>query len=244
MVSRLILTDKTFLSTKSLVDTLNKANFTTGITFVNCRLDNISLDRDVILTFLDTAMYDCTFWSRSVCECFDSVVARTTLNTKHLSGFNTHFVESRLNIVDTQMYSECEFTRCEGQSAPQLCPTHGAFIAWKKCRPFTPDYNNVRANGRDADKLVKLLIPEDALRSSATSAKCRADKAYVLGVYEMDGKTLAEDQRARSIWRYDFVYETGKRVEPEFDYENNRWEECSYGIHFFVDIDAARKFSF
>lgn len=246
MVSRLILTDKTFASTKSLIYILNasfKANFASRITFVNCRLDNISLNRDVILTFMDTAMYNCSFTSRTVCECFNSIVARTTLNTKHLSSFNTHFIESKLNIEDTQIYSECEFTRCNGQSAPQLCPTHGKFIGWKKCRAFTPDFNNMRVDGRDADKLVKLLIPENARRSSATSAKCRADEAYVLGVYEMDGVTLAEDQRARSIWRYDFVYETGKTVEPDLEYENDRWEECAAGIHFFVDIDAARRFN-
>ena len=46
------------------------------------------------------------------------------------------------------------------------CPEEGAFIAFKKCK----------------GKIVKLLITEDASRLSATTYKCRANKAKVLEI--------------------------------------------------------------
>ena len=46
---------------------------------------------------------------------------------------------------------------------PLECPSDGAFVGWKKV-------NNI---------LIKLEIPADAKRSSATTKKCRCDKARV-----------------------------------------------------------------
>ena len=101
------------------------------------------------------------------------------------------------------------------------CPEEGAFIGFKK------------ASG----KIVKLLIPEDAKRSSATSRKCRCSKATVLSITNLDG-TDAEIESVISDKTSDFVYKTGETVEvPNFD--EDRWNECSTGIHFFVTRDEA-----
>lgn len=51
---------------------------------------------------------------------------------------------------------------------PMACPDTGTFVAWKK------------ANGH----IVKLEIPADAQRSSATGRKCRCDKAKVIEIQE------------------------------------------------------------
>jgi hypothetical protein len=97
------------------------------------------------------------------------------------------------------------------------CPTEGSFIGWKK------------ASGH----IVKLRIPEDARRSSATGHKCRCDKAYVMEIQNMDGTKATEDT-VRSDHDKDFVYTVGATVEvPDFD--DNRWSECAPGIHFFID---------
>lgn len=96
------------------------------------------------------------------------------------------------------------------------CPEEGSFIAFKKC------------NG----KVVKLLIPEDAKRSSATTYKCRASKATCL---EIEGglTEIASDRDAG------FIYRVGETIEvPDFD--DNRWNECSTGIHFFINREMAR----
>ena len=101
------------------------------------------------------------------------------------------------------------------------CPTEGSFIGWKK------------ASGH----IVKLRIPEDARRSSATGHKCRCDKAYVMEIQNMDGTRATEDT-VRSDNDKNFVYTVGATVEvPDFD--DNRWSECAPGIHFFIDRRAA-----
>lgn len=101
------------------------------------------------------------------------------------------------------------------------CPTEGSFIGWKK------------ASGH----IVKLRIPEDARRSSATEHKCRCDKAYVMEIQNMDG-TRATVDAVRSDHDQNFVYTVGATVEvPDFD--DNRWSECAPGIHFFIDRRAA-----
>ena len=101
------------------------------------------------------------------------------------------------------------------------CPTEGSFIGWKK------------ASGH----IVKLRIPEDARRSSATGHKCRCDKAYVMEIQNMDGTRATEDT-VRADHDKNFVYTVGATVEvPDFD--DNRWSECAPGIHFFIDRRAA-----
>lgn len=98
------------------------------------------------------------------------------------------------------------------------CPEEGAFIAWKKCK------DNV---------IVKLLIPEDAKRSSSTSRKCRASKAIVLEVIGAEKGISTNDEA--------FVYEVGKEVVPD-SFDDNRWNECSHGIHFFVTRKEAENY--
>ena len=99
------------------------------------------------------------------------------------------------------------------------CPEEGAFIGWKKV-------DNL---------LVKLLIPEDAQRSSATTRKCRASKAVVL---EITGATGAPTLIVNHKYGHDTVYEVGKEVLPD-SWDDNRWNECSHGIHFFITKQEA-----
>ena len=101
------------------------------------------------------------------------------------------------------------------------CPEEGAFIGFKK------------ASG----KIVKLLIPEDAKRSSATSRKCRCSKATVLSITNLDGSD-ARIESVPSDKTSNFVYKIGKTLEGK-DFDENRWNECSTGIHFFITRDEA-----
>ena len=105
------------------------------------------------------------------------------------------------------------------------CPEEGAFIGYKKAR---------------GGLIVKLLIPEDAKRSSATSRKCRCSKAKVLSITEMGGTPAAETE-VTSSHDANFIYRVGETVEvPDFD--ENRWNECAAGIHFFITRDEAVKY--
>ena len=65
---------------------------------------------------------------------------------------------------------------------PMICPEEGEFIGWKKASA---------SNGEGV--IVKLEIPASAKRSSATSRKCRCNKAKVLEIYNLYG-TIAEER--------------------------------------------------
>ena len=104
---------------------------------------------------------------------------------------------------------------------PMACPDSGAFTAWKKAR----------------GKIVKLLVPEDAKRSSAAGRKCRCDKAAVLAIENIDGT----DSRLTSIasgYDHKFLYTINETVAvPNFC--EDRFEECAAGIHFFINRQEA-----
>ena len=100
------------------------------------------------------------------------------------------------------------------------CPEKGSFIGYKK------------AGGC----LIELLILEDAKRSSATTAKCRCDKAKVLDIENIEtGKKVNE---VRSSYDSNFIYKVGEIIHVD-NFDNNRWNECSTGIHFFVNKENA-----
>lgn len=104
---------------------------------------------------------------------------------------------------------------------PMACPDTGTFVAWKK------------ANGR----IVKLEIPTDAQRSSATGRKCRCDKAKVIEIQELDGSP-SELTEVASGYDCNFVYHVGEIAE-EPKYDEDRWKECAPGIHFFINRQEA-----
>ena len=107
---------------------------------------------------------------------------------------------------------------------PLQCPETGSFIGYKKA----------------ADKIVMLEICADAKRSSATSRKCRCSKAKVLSITHLDGSDSGLTE-VRSNYSKEFVYRVGETVEvPDFD--ENRWNECAPGIHFFVTREEAVKY--
>lgn len=87
--------------------------------------------------------------------------------------------------------------------------------------------------------IVKLEIPEDAKRSSATGQKCRASKAIVLEMQDIEGNKI--DSKAYSTYENekDFEYIVGETVEPRKPFNENRYEECASGIHFFIDRQEA-----
>jgi hypothetical protein len=84
---------------------------------------------------------------------------------------------------------------------------------------------------------VKLQIPEDARRSSATGRKCRCDKAFVVAIEGTDGSPT-ELKEVTSDYDENFVYHVGETV-TEPDFCDNRFYECASGIHFFMTRQEA-----
>ena len=107
---------------------------------------------------------------------------------------------------------------------PLQCPEEGAFIGWKKVH----------------NRIVKLEICADALRSSATSRKCRCSSAKVLAIENIDGSEYRN--LVRSDYDPYFTYKVGEIVKVE-NFDTNRWNECAPGIHFFITREEAVKYS-
>ena len=107
---------------------------------------------------------------------------------------------------------------------PLQCPETGSFIGYKKASGY----------------IIELEICADAKRSSATSRKCRCSKAKVLSITHLDGSDGGLTE-VRSNYSKEFIYRVGETVEvPDFD--DNRWNECAAGIHFFITRDEAVKY--
>ena len=95
------------------------------------------------------------------------------------------------------------------------CPERGAYIGYKKAHGL----------------IVELEIPADALRSSATSRKCRASKANVISITDKDGNPAGS--QVASDRDNNFLYVVGKTVTVD-DFDTDRWNECAPGIHHFI----------
>ena len=108
---------------------------------------------------------------------------------------------------------------------PMACPDTGAFVGWKK-----------------ADRcIVKLLIPEDARRSSATGRKCRCDRAVVLSIEDRNGYVHDKPEKhfyAISDHDADFIYRVGETVSVD-NFCEDRFTECAPGIHLFINKQEA-----
>ena len=112
---------------------------------------------------------------------------------------------------------------------PMACPSDGAFIGWKKVK----DVEEERVC------LVKLEIQEDSRRSSSTGTKCRCDKAKVLDIIDIE-----TGERLKSCINTNYVqtgYYVGEIVEAD-SFDENRWNECSHGIHFFINRQEAEEY--
>lgn len=103
---------------------------------------------------------------------------------------------------------------------PLTCPEKGEYTAFKEVD----------------DKIVELRIPADAKRLSSTKRKCRANKAVVVSITELDG-TPAGDEVC-SDYDADFVYRVGETVEVQ-NFDENRWNECAPGIHHYITREEA-----
>lgn len=104
---------------------------------------------------------------------------------------------------------------------PMACPDSGAFIAWKRAGEY----------------IVKLFVPSDARRLSATGRKCRCDKATVIAIENEDG-TPAEVTEVCSDYDSSFKYSVHAHLHID-NFCEERWQECSEGIHFFINREEA-----
>ena len=154
----------------------------------------------------------------------DADLRRADLSGANLSGADLSGADLRRADLSGANLSGADLSGAKGIT--MACPSDGAFTAWKKAR-IGDDF-----------AIVKLQIPEDAKRSSATGRKCRCDKAVVIAIYDKDGNeiSMAFSDRDRN-----FIYKTGKYIVPD-SFDDDRWNECSHGIHFFITRTEAEEY--
>lgn len=194
-------------------------------TFINCSINHTIFDSCTFNTtqvnssmFIESIFRNCKFTEFKFKHSFGTSVTFDSCDVERMklqssSFMNSFVLSSDLSAVDQDVEST-GFEIC--------CPEEGEFVAYKKLR------HNI---------IAELRIPADALRSSAGSKKCRCSKAFVVSLTTVSGEKTFRNSVA-SMYDGLLYYEENKFVEaPDFD--TNRWNECSSGIHFFMHrIDA------
>lgn len=105
-----------------------------------------------------------------------------------------------------------------------VCP-EGDIVAWKKL---------------SGGVIAQLLVSSLAKRSNATSRKCRAQFVHVTALFSPDGKELPQDTVGKSMRDGKTEYQVGKTVTCD-KWDEDRWNECSGGIHFFITRGEAEE---
>jgi hypothetical protein len=139
------------------------------------------------------------------------------LSGANLSGANLYGA----NLYGANLYG-ANLSRAEldawTAAKTSILPADGPVHGWKKCNDGV---------------MVKVAVGAKAKRSNATGRKCRAEYVKVLeihggevGISQHDGKT---EYRVGQIVRCD-------------KWDDNRWAECSNGIHFFLTREEAEAY--
>ena len=105
---------------------------------------------------------------------------------------------------------------------PYACPEKGEFVAFKKCGEY----------------IIELRIPADAKRCSGTTRECRTSYAKVLSITTILGKPAKTTGVINTNYSPNVIYKVGELVYPDA-FDEDRWNECSHGIHFFVNRQEA-----
>lgn len=205
------------------------------VRFASCDMEGVSFKHCDIThsQFASSDMTSSYFYNTSVSRCSFDSADLTNSKLVSVTFWNVTFYEACLENVRLENHHMIDVyfnygTKHIPINIPMACPSEGSFIGWKVARDMhNPVYY-----------LIKLQIPASAKRSSATTRKCRCDKAKVVGIYNLTGVKARKQMVVNYAYDTETVYEVGKMVYPN-SFDPNRWEECSCGIHFFINKQDA-----
>ena len=184
--------------------------------------------REAILNETNIANSNLTHTDFGDASFVGAYLSHSNLTRADLQGANLAWADLRSCVFDDTDLRDCNFMYANLRGSknipyiPFQCPSDGAFVGWKKVKGV----------------LVKLEIPADAKRSSATTNKCRCDKAKVLGFYNTLGTEELNITELVNDEYEECKYVKGEMVYPD-SFDEDRWNECSHGIHFFVNKQDA-----
>lgn len=192
-----------------------------GVDLSYARLCNADLSCAIInaanLSYADLSGANLCYTNLCNTDLHNANISDANLCGANLSGVNL----SRANLRGTDL-SKLIYDEDTAFYALQ-CPEIGSFIGYKKAHGY----------------IVELEILADAKRSSATSRKCRCSAAKVLSITTVNGKTKVKE--IASNRDSNFVYRVGEIVRVDY-FDEDRWNECSTGIHFFITRSEAERY--
>ena len=166
------------------------------------------------LSYADLSNADLSYADLSNADLSNADLSNADLSNADLRNANLRYADLR----------NADLLEARNLYVPYSCPDFGIFIGWKKAR------------WKDDEVIVMLEIPDDAKRLSATGRKCRCDKAKVIAIESIVGLTAYRE--AHSTYDTSFTYKVGETVSVD-NFDENRWVECSTGIHFFINRQEA-----
>lgn len=213
-----------------------------SITFKNVEFYNCIFD---CADFINCNIENCTFneCNMKSIDFHNTLITNTKFTDVNLSKSkfeqdtvisNVKFRETNLSKVD---FKNANISNIYGNVHTQFyhlqCPEEGSFIGFKKVETINSTENKYY--------ILKLFIPEDAKRSSATSRKCRASYVKTLKIeeYDKNGNFIKEVNEVENrMYLEKTLYKVNEFTYPS-DFDENRWDECSEGIHFFITKEEA-----
>lgn len=148
----------------------------------------------------------------------NATLSNANLNGANLNGANLNRANLSGACLSKLIYNE------DTAFYTLQCPETGSFIGYKKAHGY----------------IVELEILADAKRSSATSRKCRCSAAKVLSITTISGRSTKVKEIA-SNRDPNFIYRVGEIVRVDH-FDEDRWNECSTGIHFFTTRSEAEQY--
>lgn len=187
------------------------------VVFRSCDLRDADFTEAILdnTLFLDSPLKGACFRKASM---EGATIRDNDLSGCDLSGANLYSAVLEGTAVETVITDD------KTQWFHMHCPETGAFLGYKKCV---------------YDRLVQLLIPADARRTSATYPSCRCDKAKVLTIKSFDYKESYEE--AWSLVDENFVYRVGEWVSVP-DFNPDRFMDSTTGIHFWMTREEAKNY--
>ena len=183
--------------------------------FSGANLCSANLSRvDLFNANMENANLSCTKIISSICNC------------ANFSGANFYDAYIANTIF--------EYAKIENAENFPTIPTNlpeGEFIAWKKV------FKRSLIDGIIRFYIIKLKILADSKRSRAMGDKCRCDKALVLEIQSLEGKKLDLTEITNNAFA-PCTYKVGEIVYAD-EWNENRFLECTHGIHFFLDRTSA-----
>lgn len=221
--------------------------------FINCNLSCTKWERADILNtvFTNVKFTDTKFLTASIRE--SSFINCNLLNTEFTKcefyelvfvGCDNNYSKFRDNqgfdsiTFDDMFVDVFNNTIVTDSYYPLRCPSDGVFIGWKRVK-YSEGFGKDRKYA-----LIKLEIPEDAKRVSASSLfdrRCRCSKAKVLEIRDVDTNKSMNSVVNRNNEARKLRYVVGETVYPD-SFNDNRWDACTHGIHFFINKQDALEY--